>query len=335
MRTTSLTAAAFLAAAVLTFPSVAHAQAVSPTPQQREQARNAMDEGDKKRDGGDLVGALAAYERGDDIMNVPSTAIEVARTQVALGKLIEADATLQRIAKMEKKPGEPAPFTAARKAAETMATELAQRIPTVVVVPANLEAGQPATITIDGEPVPPEEATSPRKVNPGAHKITVKSGTLEKTVDVTVAEKEAKTVDVDLKDQPSAPPPPPPPPPKSGLGAPKLMMYGGFGLAAVGIGVGAVTGLMSMSKTSDLKDRCPNDRCPAGSQGDIDSATTLGNISTVAFIAGAVGAGVGVVGLVLSGKEKKEEAPPPPAAFRPVDVRAVLGPSYAGLAGRF
>lgn len=334
-------AAALLAAAVLTLPAVTHAQPATapaqPTAQQKEQARTAMDEGDKKRDAGDFTAALAAYSKADGIMNVPTTAIEVARTQVSLGKLVEAEATVQRLLKMDKKPGEPAPFTAARKSAETIGTELAARIPTLQIV-ATVEGNQPVTVTLDGEAV--ADLTTPRKVNPGPHKIVARSGTVEKTVDVTVAEKETKTVNVELKEAPK-PPPVVKEQPKQGLSGAKIMMFGGFGVGAIGIGVGAVTGIMSMSKTGKLKDRCLNDRCPPGSQPDIDSATTLGNISTIAFIVGGVGAGVGVVGLLLSSKEKKPltdkepDAAPPPAAFRPTNIRAELGPAYAGISGAF
>jgi hypothetical protein len=331
---------AALFAGLLFISPVVHAQSLA----DRETARGLMDDGDKKRDGGDLKGALQSYEKADALMKVPTTAIEVARTQIALGLLLEARETLNRIQKMPPKAGEPAPFAVARKTAGSMNDDLAGRIPSVLIVPANTEPGQPATITFDGEDIPPAAQSVPRKVNPGNHSITVKSGTLEKKVDITVAEKETKTVNVDLKDQPKTPPPPPPPPPppqKEGIGTGKILMFGGFGLAAVGIGVGAVTGLMSMSKTSDLKDtKCKNNKCQPGTQGDIDSATTLGNISTIGFIVGGVGAGLGVVGIILNGKEAKakEDAAPAAgasAAFKPVDVRAVLGPSYAGISGKF
>ena len=329
--------------AVSSSNAFAQQPAGAPSLSDRETARNLMDDGDKKRDSGDLKAALASYTQADALMKVPTTGIEVAKTQIALNMFLEARETLNRVSKSAPKPGEPAPFTAARKEADKLNNDLAPRIPSVVVVPVNTDPGQPATITVDGEEIPPAAATVPRKVNPGAHVAIVKSGTLEKKVDFTIAEKENKTVNVDVKDQPKPPPPPPPPPePKpSGMSPAKIMMFGGFGLAAVGIGVGAVTGIMSISKTGDIKDDCNGDKCPTSRKDDIDSAKSLGNISTIAFIVGGVGAGVGVVGLVLSRKEsaKEHEAPAAaPAAFKgfhPSDVRAVLGPSYAGITGRF
>jgi hypothetical protein len=336
-------AAACTAAALFGLPAaVAHAQGhPAPSLSDRETARNLMDEGDKKRDSGDTKGALAAYEKADAIMKVPTTGIEVARTQIALGKLLEARETLNRVSKFPAKAGEPAPFRDARKQADTLNADLANRIPSVVVVPANTEPGQPSTINIDGEDIPAAVASVPRKINPGTHVATVKSGKLEKKVEFVVAEKENKTVDVDFKDQVAAPPPSPaPPPPKAAETGPstgKMLMFGGFGLAALGAGVGAVTGLMSISKTGSIKDHCKEDKGTSDQADAIDSAKLLGNVSTIAFIAGGVGAGVGVVGLLLMNKESTEKPleSPGSSGFHPTNVRAVLGPSYAGRAGVF
>ncbi|MBX3223919.1 MAG: hypothetical protein KF795_25625 [Labilithrix sp.] len=309
----------------------------------RETARSLMDDGDKKRDAGDLKGALKNYQAADAIMKVPTTGLEVARAQIALGMLLEARETLGAVVRSPAKPGEPPPFVAARKAAEAMNGELAARIPSIQVVVTNAEPNRAPAITVDGEMIPEAAASAPRKVNPGAHVVVVKAGAAEKREEVSVVEGEAKTVTVDLAVTPAATPPAPTPTPsRGGSAAPKVMMFGGFGLAVVGLGVGAVTGLMSLSKTSDLKDACPNDRCPADKQAELDSTKSLGNISTIAFIAGGVGAGVGVVGLLMSGGGK-DEAPAsaararraPASAFAPENVRAVLGPSYVGVAGAF
>jgi hypothetical protein len=324
-----------------------------PSLSDRETARSQMDEGDKKRDAGDLKGALRNYEMADAIMKVPTTGIEVARTQVAMGQLLEGRETLGRVLRLPVKPGEPAPFTAARKAAEALNTELASRIPSIQIVVTNVEPTQTPQITVDNEPIPAAAANAPRKVNPGMHTVVVKAGSVEKKEDVNVVERDNKTVTIDLRD--AAQPPKDPKeqqrakPPEGdtvqheGSSTPKLLMYAGFGLAAVGVGVGAVTGLMSISKTNELKDACPRNECPLGKQGDIDSATSLGNISTAAFIVGGVGLGVGVAGLLLSSSSegaKREASAARPrertaSPFAPEQVRAVLGPSYVGVAGAF
>ncbi len=308
----------------------------------RETARSLMDEGDKKRDAGDLKGALKSYEAADAIMKVPTTGLEVARAQVALGMLLEARETLGRVMRTPSKPNEPAPFSAARKAADTLNNDLTGRIPSIQVALTNAPPNQTPQITIDGEAIPPAAASAPRKVNPGAHVVVVKTSAVERRQDVTLAEHETKTITIDLHVEEAPPTPPPvaaPVPTSEGSSTPKVLMFGGFGLAIVGVGIGAVTGVMSWSKTSELKDACPNNQCPASKQDELDSARTLGNISNVAFIAGGVGAAVGVVGLLMSGNDEKETAAGPAkhptSAFAPEHVRAVLGPSYVGVAGAF
>lgn len=338
MRVKSLAYAAVAAAVLLSASDHARAQSLA----DRETARSLMDEGDKLRDAGDMKGALKKYEAADAIMKVPTTGLEVARAHAALGQLLEAREALGRVLRSPAKPGEPTPFTTARKAADAMNTELASKIPSILVVVENADPAQTPQISVDGEAIPTAALSVPRKVNPGAHSVHVKVGSFEKKLDVSVAERENKTVNVDVKAEappPATDPKPEEPAPSGGSSTGKVLMYSGFGVAVIGIGVGAVTGIMSLTQTNELKKICPNDQCPPGKEGDIDSAKALGNISTAAFVVGGIGAAVGIVGLLTSGGEKKEapaaRVPRPASAFAPENVRAVLGPSYVGVAGAF
>jgi hypothetical protein len=321
-----------------------------PTLSDRETARSLMDDGDAKRDKGDIKGALKSYEAADAIMHVPTTGLEVARAQAQLGLLLEARESCAKVMRLPPKPGEPAPFTAARKAAETLNTELAARMPSVTVVLQNADPAQTPQITFDGEPVPAAAAQAPRKLNPGRHTIVVRVGTIEKHEEVSIAERETKTVTFDLK-PPAAPPPgdtgEPPPTAEGGGGGgnalPKVLLFGGFGLAAVGVGIGSVTGLMSISKVNDVKKSCNGDICPPGSEPEIDSAKSLGTISTIAFIAGGVGVAAGDAGLLMGNGTSTETGTGTPAArtrgparaFQPTNVRADIGPTWVGLRGSF
>jgi hypothetical protein len=313
-----------------------------PSLSDRETARSLMDDGDAKRDKGDFKAALKSYEAADAIMHVPTTGLEVARAQAQLGLFLEARETLGRVMRLPPRPGEPPPFTAARKTAETMSAELGARIPSVTVVVTNGEAGQPVVIVIDGEVVPPAAAQAPRKVNPGHHTVVARSGSLEKKQDIDVAERDPKTVSIDLKPQAAGPigvpseKEQPAPASSNPSSLPTVLTYGGFGLGVVGIGIGAVTGLMSISKVDEVKKDCPNDVCPPSRQGDIDSAKSLGTISTIAFIAGGVGVGAGIIGLVLQGKRSAETSAPTTAtATAKVTVKPDVGPTWMGLHGTF
>lgn len=313
------------------------ALAQQPTLADRETARALMDEGDRQRDGGDLEAALKSYEAADALMGVPTTAIDVARTQVALGKLLEARETLTKLLRIPEKRKEPPPFVAARKAAAELYDELSSRIPAVEIV-VKAPPGAELQVTIDGEPVPTETLGMARKVNPGAHVIVVRSGSSEERAEVQVEEGALETVEIEIEGEPSstADQRSAAEADQTSGGSNTLLTYSGFGLAAAGLITGTVTGIISLSKTGDLKERCPSDLCPPGSQGEIDSALTMGTVSTVAFAAGGVGLAIGVVGLLLPGSEARAagagHATKPAAS---PTYRAVVGPSYVGVRGTF
>lgn len=110
----------------------------------------------------------------------------------------------------------------------------------------------------------------------------------------------------------------------------RWLTYVGFGLGGAGVIAGAVTGAISWSKTSDIKDACVGNQCPDSRSVDIDSAQTWATVSNVSFIIGAAGIGVGIVSL-LTRSSKTADAPQPAA----VSVVPSFGPGYAGLQGRF
>ena len=290
----------------------------------RETALSLMDDGDAKRDKGDRAGALKSYQAADALMHVPTTGLEVGRAQVALGLLLEARETLASVVRLPVKPNESPVLAAARKAAEQLSADLAPRIPSLAITVTTSgfppdAAPLPVTVTVDGEPIPPAALVAPRKVNPGAHVVTARAGSIEKREDVTVAERVVRPVLLDVR---PLPPEPPPSPHASSL--PSTLVFTGFGVAIVGIGVGAVTGIVSLSKVSSVKDDCTNDHCPADRQSALDSAKTFGTISTIAFFVGGAGAAAGIVGLVLSRRAEKQ------AAFEPL-----LGPGFLGARGVF
>lgn len=73
-----------------------------------------------------------------------------------------------------------------------------------------------------------------------------------------------------------------------------------LGLGVVGVGVGAITGALSLSKASELTlEVCPKYNCSPALQGKADTAKMLGNVSTAAFILGGAAVAAGVVLLVI------------------------------------
>src|SRR5262249_21604289 len=89
--------------AVGALPSVALAD---PTLEEKDRARALMDDGDRAFDAGDYPTALRDYEAAHAIMAVPTTGLWLAKTQAALGKLVEARDTAVAVTRMPQKVGE-------------------------------------------------------------------------------------------------------------------------------------------------------------------------------------------------------------------------------------
>jgi hypothetical protein len=122
--------------------------------------------------------------------------------------------------------------------------------------------------------------------------------------------------------------PAPPPDVDAGGGGQKTVGFIVAGVGVVGLGLGAVTGLMAIGKNNDSKKLCPDDGACASQSAvdDSESAKTLGTVSTIGFIAGGVALAAGAVLVATAGPSKTGLTVVPQA-----------GPKSAGLglAGRF
>jgi hypothetical protein len=68
--------------------------------------------------------------------------------------------------------------------------------------------------------------------------------------------------------------------------------------------VGAVTGLLALSKANDVKSRCDAGHCPAEDESKANSAKTLATVSTIGFVVGGVGVGAGAFLLIRRGGDE-------------------------------
>jgi hypothetical protein len=285
------------------------ALAADPTAEEKETARGMMDEGHARRDVGDHRGALAQFQGAEALMHVPTTGLEVAREQAALGLLAEARDTLQRIVHIPPAADEPEAFRAARDGAKFLDDELARRIPALVINIRDVNSDAPMQVTVDDVQVPLAALIAPFKVNPGHHVIvaTTSGGAARKEVDVT--DGQTATVVFDFATAgPRAQPVPPgaarrPKDADLGTSPPIVpwLRWGGFGLGIAGMGVGSVTGAISISTTSSERSKCTNDRCPPTTWSGIDSARMMATISTVSFIAAGVGAALVIASFSIAG----------------------------------
>jgi hypothetical protein len=198
-------------------------------------------------------------------------------------------------------------------------------------------------VSADGQPLVAHLSGKPVNVDPGAHEFTFEvAGKPPVTERVLVSEGEiGRRERVVIGTAPvaaSAPASPssaplstsePSTPPSSGLGARKVIGLSIGGVGVVGVGVGAVFGLMASSAWSHAKSACGGDptRCNDVTSGNSyrDTTQTDGTISTIGFIAGGVLVAAGAIVLFTGAHHEQTSA-------TGVVVAPSLGPGLAGVA---
>jgi hypothetical protein len=296
----------------------------------RETARSLMDQGDDLRNKGDVKGALVRFKAANDIMHVPTTALEVARTQIALGQLVEARDTLAQIMSSAPTPREPAQFRDARAEAQKLDATLEPRVPSLTVTVNGAPEGAGVSLSVDGVAVPAAVIGLPRRLDAGHHVLVATTSTQEGRAEIDIAEGEKKEITITLATvaKPVAPTPlseekPPEPPPEAHRSYVVPIVF--FAIGGASLVAGGVTGAMELAQTSSLSTSCANKVCPPSQYGALDSANTLAVVSTISFIAGGVAVAAGVVALLV-GK------PSAPAAAQ-AHVEPWIGFGSAGIRG--
>ena len=329
---------------------MASAAVADPTPADRETARTLMQQGREAVAKGDPKEALKRFKGADDIMHVPTTALEVARTLVALGQLVEARDFIAAIRQTQTKANEPQPFKDARTKADDLDNSLNGRIPSLVISVKGAPEGQTPSVSVDGTDLPAGVMGLPRAVDPGHHvvlaKLSTKTAQGEGKQEIDIKEGEQKPVEVTMTvtltpeqpAQPAAPAEPETLPSSTVSHSPTLLTWVGIGLGGAGLATGIVTGALSLSKKSALQGECPNDVCAPGNS-DYGAANTFATVSTVGFIVAGVGAGVALVTLII-GHEAPAAAPAEapaaaPAAETGLIVHAWIGVGGGGVSGTF
>ncbi len=297
-----------------------------PSLSDKETARELFRTGNRKFAAGDYAAALADYEGADAIMGVPTTSYKVGLALAQLGRLLAARDALLRATRYPVQPDEPEPYRKARASAATLAAEVRERIPSLLVRVGGVPEDVTVRITVDGVALALKTAGLPRKVDPGQHAVRVSAdGYQPDEQTITLEQRQQGIVKLTLI-------------PEGAAGGTddgssyqvSPLVYIGFGVGLAGIVVGSIAGVVSLNAAADAKDQCyDDDTCPQAAQPDLDRAATFAPISTVSFILAGVGVGVGIAGLFMSGSDEPE-TDDPAAALSPL-----IGPGYLGVTGRF
>jgi hypothetical protein len=313
-----------------------------PTAQARALAQEAGDLIDAKK----YADALDRVTRAETLYHAPTHELMMGQANEGLGHLAAALAIFEKLAAEPIPAAAPHAFVEAQQAGKERLRALLARVPSLLVSVKGLRPGQRAEVKVDGEPYAIDTAAA-RPADPGSHLIVVSvegRDPVQQTVLLPekggVVTAEVSMAPSDSHEAVSAPQAPPPPLPsilaEPGGGQPHsgggslVPAFVAFGVGVAGLGVGAVTGAMSMSNVSDLRNKCPGNVCPSSQQSQIDSTKTLGTVSTVGFIVGGVGAAAGVT-LLLLRKPSGESA----AARHPRTVVPWVGVGTAGVEGTF
>lgn len=326
----------------------------------KDTARRAMDRGDDLVKEGELAAALKAYRVADDIMGVPTTGLEVGRTLLRLGKLVEARDVLLRVTRFPKEKGEPVPFTKARAKADVLAASLIDRIPTLQLEIVGAEPDATVYVVVDGDPLPTGAHAVPLSMNPGSHSVDVSATpNLHGNVEVELPEgaQQVRTVQLVPGEEVASGEPTddtPRRPVGSASSADKpvdpttVTMVVGFTAGGVGAVLGAIfTGLHYSTKAelddtygcADRDGAClvpegdPNE--PAKFDALLSESRTYSAVATGGWILAGVGVTVGIIGAILHAGDDENGgdrlgARPPSVAIAPT-----VGLGYAGLKGTF
>jgi hypothetical protein len=299
-----------------------------------ESARELFKEGREARQNGDLRRALDRFKAAHAYGQTPVTALELGRTHIQLGELVEGREMLLSVARMKVQADETEKSAAARTEAADLAEEVKKRIPSVSVKLTGVASDSAASLTVDGFAVPIVGLNGIRKANPGKHVVVARAGTHEETRNVDLDEGKTQEVTIDL----------------AGAGATSTVTgpvtvpdtstgkqispvtWIGLGVGAIGLGVGAVGGIVALGKASNVNKACTDTHCPPSAKDDVDAGRTAATISTIGFVVGGAGVITAAVGYFLLSKPKAAASA---ASSARLSVMPFVTATSVGLDGSF
>ncbi len=269
--------------------------------QQKAAAEALFRSGREAAQRGDWVTACDRFSASIRLDPTPGTVLNLARCREELGQIASAWARYEEAA--QKLPSGDRRRTLALQKAE----ELEKRLPRVTLTLSSPPEG--TIIEQNGSRLEPDALGVPLPVDPGEQKVVVQAPGHEPwSVEFEVSEGESIEKALALGPEVSQPQHAEAAPKESAAvkrgssanagerpgSSAKTWGYVAGGLGVIGVGVGAVTGLLTMSERKVVEEHCPDGRCEgdegydAAQRGKMYSA-----VSTAGFAVGLAGLGIG------------------------------------------
>lgn len=340
------------------------------TDEQRSGARALATEGATAFNEGRYKDAADLFARAESLVHAPPHLLFLARSYAKLGQFVRARETYIKITKEQVASNAPQAFRDAQSAAQEELKGVEPKIAKLTIQIANAQDAQNLSVTIDGNPVPGVLIGVPQPVDPGEHRIeATAAGKRARPQTVALRDGERGAVNLQLEadsgavgaptavapgttpgspeaasnvPQPTNPVlPPPPEQSSSGTNGMRIGSYVGFGVGALGIGLGTLFLLKGSSKRSeanDAFDACVKDPvCKnSGSSStekqkvdDLDSqATKAQRVGVAGMVVGGLGVAAGITLLVMSGNQSSSET-------KTGRLVPIVSPNYIGVSGAF
>lgn len=232
-----------------------------------------------------LAESLRLDPKAITLINLADCEERVHRLTAAMGHWVDARARAQ---------------VESMKAIEEEATDRAKALePRLARLTLALAPGTPADATVerDGVVLGAPSLGIPLPLDPGAHVLVVKaSGRADRRTEITLAEGESRTLAVEASPAGAAPVVVASAPAEARTGTSPLV-WAGFGIAAAGVVLGAISGGLALGAGSDAETACPNLRCSQGAFDDVEGGRRWATVSTVSFVVAGVGAAIGLYGV--------------------------------------
>lgn len=292
----------------------------------RAAARSAGYEGIHAYQSGDMAVAVDKLGRAFDVVKMPTLGLWYARALAKTGNWVEASERYGEVIRLEVTEGKIKEQKQAQADAASELEALKPRIPTLTLtVPG---ASDECQVTLDGGAMSQKLLALAAPINPGTHRLELKQDgeTVEETFTIAEGEKKALTLKIPKKprsrsssalpgvsSRPDARTPVaasgdgPATPSSKRQGSPqKAVGWIVLGLGGAATAVGAVTGILVLAKRSQLDDshECRGTVCSSVEADHVDSYRQMRTISSIGFVAGAVGIGVGTTLLLTTPKPK-------------------------------